>query len=489
MKLEFKSLNLESGRPIAFVSSSLAKKIKVYEGARIEVAYRGTKLILPINILGKFLSEHQISFSQEAVDHLRLRAGANVEVYPALETQSSRYILKKLDGKELSKKEIYSIIKDVVDNALNEAEIAYFVSGVYHHGMSFKETIFLTEAMAQTGRILKWPSMKIADKHSIGGVPGNRTTPIVVSICAAAGVIIPKTSSRAITTAAATADVIEAVTNVSLSDSELQQVVKKTGACLAWGGSLGLAPSDDKLIRIEKMLNLDPEPQLIASILSKKLATGSKYIVLDIPYGPGAKVTFEQAKKLKLKFLKIAKHLGLKLRVLLTDGSQPIGNAVGPVLEMIDVYKILRRENPPRDLEEKSIFLAAQILELLGKSKKGNGQNLAKQILDSGKALKKFEEIISAQGKKSEALKLAKFNHKIITQKAGKIISIDNKLINYLARILGCPKSPTAGLYLHKHVGGTAGSGEPLLTLYAESKKRLIAGAKFCREHAPIKIS
>lgn len=483
-------MHLEAGRPIAFINGKFAKKLNIIEGSRIEISHKGTKLILSVNIIKKLLSEKEISLSEEAISNFKIKKGEKIEISVALEPRSTRFILKKVNNLELSKKEIHVIIEDIVNNALNEAEIAYFVTGVYHNGMSVKEIIYLTEAMAHTGQILKWKEKKIADKHSIGGIPGNRTTPLVVAICAAAGITIPKTSSRAITTAAATADVMEAVTNISLSVYDLQKVVRKTNACLAWGGSLGLAPADDKLIRVEKMLNLDPEPQLIASILSKKIATGSKFILLDVPYGKGAKVSFAQAKKLKQHFLKISNHFKLNLKVVLTPGFQPIGNAVGPVLEMIDVYKILKRKHGrPLDLEKKSILLASHLLEMTKKAKKGKGKEMAEKILDSGRALKKFEEIISAQGKKKKTLKLAKFKHNILGKHSGKVKSTDNKLINHLARILGCPTDKAAGLYLYKHVNDKIKKGEKLLTLYSESKKKLNAGIKFYRQTRPIILS
>jgi len=251
MKLKFKPISLGSGRPIAFISKDFADEFHIVEGRRIEVLYKKRRLIIAVNITEKFLKKDEISFSDEAISHLKLKKNARVEISPALESNSSRQVLKKLNNKELTKKEIFSIVRDIVNNALNEAEIAYFVSGVYNNGMNSKETIFLTEAMAKTGKILKWGNKKIGDKHSIGGVAGNRTTPIVVSICAAAGIIMPKTSSRAITSAAGTADVMETIMNVDLSSEKMKEVVKKTNASLAWGGSLGLAPSDDKIIRVE----------------------------------------------------------------------------------------------------------------------------------------------------------------------------------------------------------------------------------------------
>src|SRR3989344_4496891 len=177
--------------------------------------------------------------------------------------------------------------------------------------------------MCESGKVISWGNREVADKHSIGGIPNNRTTPIVVSICASHGILMPKTSSRAITSAAGTADVVEVLANVELSDKELKKVVLKTNACLVWGGSLGLAPADDKLIKIERALNLDPESQLLASILSKKLAAGSKFVLIDIPYGHGAKVSREEAAKLGRRFISLARKFRIKIKVVLTDGSHP----------------------------------------------------------------------------------------------------------------------------------------------------------------------
>ncbi|MDO8460212.1 MAG: AMP phosphorylase [Nanoarchaeota archaeon] len=488
MKLKFKLLKLEAGRPIAFVNKGFAEQHNIHEGERIEITYNGKKLILIVDLAEQLLTNHQISLSREATSFLGVKEGEEITVSLALSPKSTRYILKKLEGKELNNQEIREIINAIINNSLTEAEIAYFVSGVYEHGMSFEETLSLTEAMAKTGKVLHWHSNNIADKHSIGGIPGNRTTPIVISICAAAGIIMPKTSSRAITSAAGTADVIETLANVNLSAERLREIVKKTNACLAWGGSLGLAPADDKLIRVERLLNIDPEAQLIASIIAKKISAGSKHILIDIPYGNGAKVSFGEAKLLSKEFLKVASHFKLNIKVILTDGSQPIGNGLGPVLEMLDVISVLKQQNPPKDLEEKSILLAATILEMMKKAPKGQGRKLAKEILTSGRALKKFNEIIDAQGRKKTLLKPAKFTRIIKSKLSGKVISIDNKSINLLARILGCPSDHAAGIYLNKHVGNKIKREEPLLTLYSESKEKLAEGINFFNSSHPIKI-
>jgi len=486
MKLRLKELTLGAGRPVAFINESNARELNVHVGDRIEISYKKKKIIAIVDIVKKFIAKGEISLSEEVIEYLKLKKGNILDVSLSLESRSSASIAKKLGGQTLSKKEIYEIVSDIVNNALTEAEIAYFVSGVYEHGMTLEETINLTEAMYKTGEVIGWGKKEIADKHSIGGIAGNRTTPIVVSICSSLGVIMPKTSSRAITSAAGTADVIETIANVDFSVSELKKIVEKTGACLAWGGSLGLAPGDDKLIRVERLLNLDPESQLIASIIAKKLAVGSKYVLIDIPYGKSAKVDKKRALKLKKKFIQIGNHFRLITKVILTDGSQPIGNGIGPVLEMQDVIRVLKRENSPRDLEEKSIYLAGEILELAGKAKKGDGEMLAREALYSGKAFKKFNEIILAQGKKFIDIKPAKFKFEVKSKKNGKINFIDNKKINFLGRILGCPVDKTAGLYLHKHVSEPVKRGEILVTLYAESEQKLKEALKFFKESTPI---
>lgn len=486
MKLKFKEMSLGAGRPVAFINEYDSRVLNVHIGDRIEISYSRKKIVAIIDVLKKFITKGEISLSEEIVDYLKIKNGSFVDVAPTLELKSSVLIAKKLHGQILTKSEIYCIMNDIVNNALTEAEIAYFVSGVYENGMTLEETINLTEAMYKTGGIIKWPSGKIVDKHSIGGIAGNRTTPIIVSICASAGVIMPKTSSRAITSAAGTADVIETLANVDFSIQKLKSIVKKTNACLAWGGSLGLAPVDDKLIRVERLLNLDPESQLIASILAKKLAVGSKYVLIDIPYGKNAKVSKERAIRLRKKFLQVGRHFKLKIKIVLTDGCQPIGNGVGPVLEMQDVIRVLKRENSPKDLESKSIFLSGLILEMVEKAKKGRGEQLAKEILYSGRAFRKFEEILSAQGRKFIDLKPAKFRYDIRSKSNGKIHSIDNHAINLLGRILGCPSDKSAGLYIYKHANDRIRKGEIIVTLFAESGKKLKEAIRFFNESKPI---
>lgn len=487
MKFRLKRFEVSSGRPIVFLHEYAAKALNLHVNDSVEVCSKDKRVISRVDILQNFLLRREVALSNEALSYLGIKSGF-VELKAVAKPKSSLFIAKKVNGKTLSKKEIFAIIQDIVNNSLTEVEIAQFIVGVYKNGMSPKETVFLTEAMYKTGQVLKWDSKDIVDKHSIGGIAGNRTTPIVVSICSALGVIMPKTSSRAITSASGTADVIETLARVDFQASELQNIVKKTNACLAWGGSLGLAPSDDKLIKIERVLNLDPESQLIASILSKKLAAGSNFVLIDIPFGEKAKVSREEAELLREKFLFVGEHFGLTIKVVLTDGTQPIGNGIGPILEMLDVLKVLKREDPPRDLEKKSVFLAGQILEMVGKANSGEGEALAFKTLESGAAYKKFDEIITAQGKKKGALKLSSFSQVLRSKKSGEIREVDNMEINRIARILGCPVDKGSGIYIFKHRSEKVRKGDKIMVLYSESREKLKEAIELVRYKNPLII-
>ncbi len=486
MRLKVKKSTWSAGLPVAMLRKQTAAKIGAHAKERLSLTKpsKGSKEVSTIlDIVNSGIREGEIQLSLEAKQKLGVDAGDFLEVKISSPPQSLEFIKEKLNGGILSDFKIKKIVEDIVENNLFESEIALFISAVYKTGMQFKETISLIEAILSSGKTFSLKSKYVVDKHSIGGIPGNRTTPIVVSICAAAGLVFPKSSSRAITSAAGTADVIETLAKVDLPIEKVKKIISKTNACLVWGGSLGMVPADSKIISIEKELKIDSEALLLASIMSKKLAVGSKYILIDVPYGKGAKVTKQKAIKLKEKFENLGKHFKLKLKVLLTKGNQPIGKGIGPVLEMIDVLDILDPDKQgPKDLEKKSLMLAGEIFELTKKVKKGQGYFYAKKILDSGKAFKKFKEIIVAQGGKVIDLELAKYKKVIYSKRKGKIIGINNQELASLARFAGCPIDKSSGIYLHHNVGNKVKRDSRLLTLYAESNSRLKEVLKYYKE-------
>jgi len=493
MELKVRLLEWSAGIPVAMINFDTAELMGIHENDRVSIAKLSKKdgeFSTIVDIVEKIVKEKEIGISSEINEVFNLREGQIVDVNLAKSPISLSYIKKKLDGKVLSKKEIKEIIRDIVDNSLSDPEIALFVSGMYGNKMTFKETIDLIESFLESGEQISFEGKYIADKHCIGGIPGNRTTPIVVSICAAAGLTLPKTSSKAITSGAGTADVIGAIAKIEFSINELKKIVKKTGACMVWGGSIELVPADSKIIRIEKMLKIDPRAQLLASIMSKKLAVGSKYIIIDIPYGKNAKVNKKNGLQLKKDFERIGKYFKLKLKAVLTKGDEPIGNGIGPFLELIDIVKVLNpSEEGPKDLEEKSLFLSGQLLEMTGKAQKEKGIELARKILYEGKAFEKFIEIIKAQKGSIRHLELGKYRKNILAKSGGRINEINNIKINLLARISGCPVDSASGLYLYSHVGDRIKKGDKLLTVYAESKPRLIEALAYYNKEKPIKIS
>ena len=492
MELKVKNLNWSAGVPVAILNQVTAEKLGVEVHDRVlikNVSDGGKQMHVILDITSDLVKPKQIAISQEVRDQINVQKGQRVDIMIASSSESLSFIKDKLNNKELNQKQIDIIISEIVNNTLSEAELSLFISAMYKNGMTLKETIALIKSISKTGNSIKLNKKYVVDKHCIGGVPGNRTTPLVVSICAAAGLTMPKTSSRAITSPAGTADVIEAIAQVDFPVKELKKIILKTNACMVWGGGLGLVPADSKIIHIEKMLKLDPEAQLLASIMSKKLAMGSSYILIDIPYGKTAKVSKQKALKLKREFQTLAKHFHKELKVVLTDGSQPIGNGIGPILELIDIIAILDpKKQGPKDLEDKAVFLAGQLIDLSGKTKKNQGEKLAREILASGKAFEKFKEIIKAQkGDVSKLNKLApgKYKKTIYCKRTCKIADIDNKQMTQLARIAGCPADKSAGVFLYKRKGNIIQKREPIITIYAETWFRLRAAVSYYKKNNP----
>jgi len=488
MKLKVKLLRWSAGLPVAMLHEETAEELGVYIRDRISLRTPSKETFTIVEILGSLIKKNEIVVSSEISSNLNLKSGQKIDVNFAPSPKSLVFIKKKLNKEVLSKEEIREIIKDIVSNSLSDTEIALFVSAMYKFGMNFKETIFLINSILETGKKLRLKNKFIVDKHCIGGVAGNRTTLIVVPICAAAGLVCPKTSSKSITSAVGTADVMEAIAKVEFSVGELKKIIKKTKAFIIWGGSLDLVPADSKIIQVERTLNIDPTSQLLASIMSKKLALGSNYILIDIPYGKSAKVGRKRALYLKESFEKLGRHFKKKLKCVLTKGNQPIGNSVGPVLEIIDIIKILERKGGPKDLEKKSLFLAGELLEMTKKAKRGEGVKLARKILDSGKAFEKFKQIVAIQKGSLNNLVLAKFKKDLLAKRDAKVVEIDNKKINSLAKIAGCPIDKSAGLYLHFHVGNRVKKGDKVLTIYSETKSRLRQANLFYKKEKPIKF-
>lgn len=408
---------------------------------------------------------------------------------------SSRYqaleaVRKKLLGKKLSYPEIYAVMDEIAHQRMGDVLTAYFTAAGFSKGFTNQEIYYLTKAMVETGDKLHFKGI-VADKHSIGGMPGTRTSLIIVPIVAAAGFKIPKTSSRAITTPAGTADCMEVLAKVDFTAKQLQAIVDKVGGCIAWAGGFNLAPADDEIIEVERPLLMESYDKVLVSVMAKKIACGSTHVVIDLPYGQTMKIRKQKdAQLLAKKFIYLAKKFSMEIKVLLSRTEEPAGHGIGPVLETKDALKVLfQTEDRSSSLEKRALNLAGSLLDLCLKKRKRkpSGRKLAEEILTSGKALGKMREIIKTQGGNPdvclEDLKPAKYSVKVKAKKSGVIKEIDNKNITIIVRILGTPEDKRAGLYLKKRLGDKIKKKDLLFTLYSSDKIKLQQAKKSLREH------
>jgi len=478
--LKAKKLDLSSGRQlIALVNETDAANFGIYAGDKISLTWRGkTKIVIEVNLTDKEIKPGYVGLYKEIWEKSAIERDEIVEVHLLGRPDSIVAIKKRLLGKPLNFSEIDSIIKDIVSNRLSNIGITYFVASSYFYPAANEELYFLTKAIAANGEKMKF-SGKVVDKHSVGGLAGNRTSMIVVPIIAACGLKIPKTSSRAITQPAGTADTMEVLCPVTFSADEVKSIIRKAGACLVWGGGFNLAPADDKILKVTYPLSLEPYDKMVVSIMAKKIACGVKYLVIDMPIGPTMKIPDQKtALRVKAKFEYLAKRFNIKIRVEMVKSVDPVGKGIGPALEARDVLRVLQQtDSRPLDLEQKSIRVAGRLLELCGRAKKGKGEKLAAETLKSGAAWQAMKKIITAQGGNAEVkandITLGAIKYYVNSPKSGKITFTNNKSINDLCRILGAPTEKLAGLYLNKEFGDSVKKGERIFTLYAKNQERM----------------
>ena len=452
---------------------------------RIELHHNGRSIVATVNVIhSDLVACGEIALSISAAQALEVKPGDTIEISQAQHIDSLSQLRSKIYGHRLDRNAFEAILGDIAKGRYANIHIAAFLTAMASRRANVDEVVDLTASMVAIGERINWGVTPVADKHCVGGLPGNRTTPIVVAIVASSGLWIPKTSSRAITSPAGTADVMEVLTPVTLNLEQMREVVQKEGACLVWGGSLSLSPADDLLIKVARPLELDSDAQLVASVLSKKIAAGATHVVIDIPVGATAKVrTAEQAEHLEHLLARVAFANGINLRVLRTDGQAPVGRGIGPALEARDVVAVLKGDSQaPRDLRERAVALAAEILELCGKVAPGEGVAFANKALDSGQAWKKFMAICLAQGGYTEP-ETAPLQHVVVANQSGVIKAIDNRRLSRTAKLAGAPEAKTAGVDLHVVLGETVQAGQPLLTMHAQASGEMSYALTYLSSH------
>ncbi len=442
--------------------------------SKVEVRANGQCILATVNVVddARIVGCQELGLSEEAFAQLGVEDGHTVAISQAEPPASIAALFRKMNGERLGREEFGAIVGDIAAHRYSKIELTAFVVACNRAELDREEVYFLTEAMVATGRRLDWHEPLVVDKHCIGGIPGNRTSMLVVPIVAAHGLLCPKTSSRAITSPAGTADTMEVLAKVELPFDDMAEIVRTHRGCLAWGGTADLSPADDVLISVERPLAIDSPGQMVASILSKKIAAGSTHLVLDIPIGPTAKVrSMPEAQRLRRLFEYVAQRLRLSLDVVITDGRQPVGFGVGPMLEARDVMRVLENDpRAPNDLRQKALRLAGRLIECDPDIRGGDGFAIARDILDSGRALARMNAIIAAQGSQAfdpDHPALGPLTFEVRAVAAGVVTGIDNLQIARIARLAGAPKVRGAGLDLLRKLGDPVKPGDSLYRVHA----------------------
>ncbi|AMP00110.1 glycosyl transferase family, helical bundle domain protein [Collimonas arenae] len=463
--------------PVAYMRSDcdICRSEGFEAHSRIELWCGERHIVATLNVVHfPMIALHEVGLSEAAWRTLGGNDGDLVRVLHPAPVQSFSSVRAKIYGHPFTSEGVAAIVCDIVAGHYSNIEMAALITACSGSHLDITETIGLTDAMVKVGQRLQWQADMVVDKHCVGGLPGNRTTLLIVPIVAACGLIIPKTSSRAITSPAGTADTMETLAPVALDIDAMRRVVEREGGCIAWGGAVSLSPADDLLIRVEHPLDLDSDGLLVASVLSKKIAAGSTHVVIDLPVGATAKVRSPQAAMaLAGRLIAVGEALGITVKPVLTDGTQPVGCGIGPALEAHDVLAVLQNiAGAPQDLRERALLLAANVLELGGKAQVGQGMALAASVLDSGAAWRKFQAICEAQGGMRVPPK-AGFTHPVLSQHRGQVVAIDNRRLASIAKLAGAPKAPAAGIVFHAPLGSRMEIGQPYLTIHAASPGEL----------------
>ncbi len=491
-RLRAKCFDIEAGQNIVVFNDDEARQLDVSMTERVSIKRGNNEMVCIVDLSNTLVGNGEVGLFADVSEKLGARSGDLIEIKSVNYPVSIDYIKKKMEGRALSREETNTIIGEMMENKLSAVELAAFITSTYIRGMSTDETVYLTEAIAASGGQLNLGVHPVVDKHCSGGVAGNRTTMVLVPIIAAAGLYIPKTSSRSITSASGTADTMEVLAPVTFGLEETRKIVLKTRGCIVWGGAINLAAADDKMIKVRNSMRLDPKGVLLSSILAKKKSVGAEYVVIDIPVGRGTKIEdLKEANSLARDFLEIGAKLGMKIECFITDGSDPVGEGIGPALECRDVLRSLRNEGPT-DLTEKSCQLAGALLELCGEVSVGRGTKVALDLIKSGKAYAKMMEIIEAQGGdpkiRVDDLPIGGCRHAIKAMKGGRVEHVDNRLIAKIARAAGAPKDKGAGAILHCEHGDKVRAGDTLFEIFACSESKLDFAIKIAEMTEPVEL-
>jgi len=475
LKIQKIDVNIE--RSLAFVNAKTLDKIKIQHSANVKVKSENSEVMSEVISTETLVEPGFIGLSEELITKLQSKENKNVNIFVRKRPASLEFVKNKQAGAIWTENQIRSIVSDICVGQYTNLELSMFTLAQYYKGLDMNEIQFLTQSMAEFGTTIDFDE-PVYDKHSIGGIPGNKVSLIIVPTIAAAGLLIPKTSSRAITSPSGTADTMEVLCDVNFSADEILEIAPKVRGMLVWGGTLDLSPLDEIVIhKIEQPLGIDPHSQMLASIFSKKVSTGVDHLVLDIPTGTGSKMpTREEAIQYAQESTELGRRLGIHIEAALSYGEQPLGKAVGPALEAREALNVLLG-NGPTSVLEKSNELSGILFEMAGLATAGQGASLAAEFIKKGKAKAKMEEIIGVQGGnpniKPEEVEVGEYTVDVLAPKDGYIVKLSNVAVKKVAYAAGTPNHKKAGVYLHKKGGDFCKKDETLMTIYSDSETRL----------------
>ncbi len=493
LELEIKSVNMDSNKNEIILHEEDAMRAGVNVGDRVKLVYKKKTTVCLVNTTDTIVKKGKVGVFANVFERMKMKKGGKAHIHTTSKPESVDYIKKKMSGHDLTKDEIFAIIRDTVDRNLSDVELTAYMTSIAIRGLNIEETEHLTLAMVETGETIDLDTKPVFDFHSIGGVPGNKITLLIVPIVAATGLHIPKTCSRAISSACGTADIFETIAPVCLTLDQIKDIGESVGGTIAWGGAVNMAPADDIIIKVEYPLSLDPYSQVIASVLAKKKGVGADFLVLDIPQGKETKVKdMALARQYANDFIEIGRRIGINVDCAITYGGQPIGRNIGPKLEAKEALEALEWREVPTSLISKATAIAGKILEIGGEATPGTGKDMAHDLMKSGKALKKFKEIIKAQGGdpdiSSKDLKPGKHKYEYKAPSNGYISSIHNKRIAEIARAAGSPHCKGAGIVLSKKRGTKVMKDETIFTVYADHKDKLENAVAVIRNNPPMTV-
>ncbi|HMT00898.1 MAG TPA: thymidine phosphorylase [Candidatus Absconditabacterales bacterium] len=470
---------------IAVISKEDGEKHGMHAMDKVALRHKGKEIVLNVDLSNHLVRPGEVGLFEDVYKKYSIPENESVELkYARANPTSIEAIRKKLLGEKLTEQEIEAIVDDIKNNRLSDTHVTYFTACGFFYKSVNNELVRMTKATAKSGNCFNF-GKKAVSKYCIGGVPSNETSMIIIPLLASLGITMPKSFSKAITSPAATGECVSVLMNIKFTPDEVKKLVKKNNSCLVRSEPLNLAPANDKIIKVSNAISMEPYSRMISSIMAKQHAMGITDCLIDIPVGSTAKIpTLEIGKRIKRHFSYIGKKLGMNMKVLLTDADQPVGKSIGAALQVKEVLEILQqKKNKSELLEKKALFLAKEILEMIGFAHGIKAQEIVEEGLKSGKARKKMQEIIKMQGGrnwniKPDEIKIGEKTKEIKATKNGEIDEIDMKHINTIARTLGCPFDLKSGIVLHFKKNNKFKKGEILITLYSSDENKLKTAIK-----------